>query len=224
MKIVTAHASQGLFRRPVRVTQLESLGEDVLSSRQPVEASSLPSQISKNITLSLGSTVYVPRNLRFEPPMATKESEVKGSEKVSLADFTKNIGIGTGLAGAPLSLIPLSRSTTESQLAKLLNSYGFSPSASNQISSSGLSFVRSNAGQICCLFMAGGLVTIGAVEAVRPGWTWRRKLLFGACGGLMLVIVALAFIYFGIWGQAARDVQRAEPSSTKDTSTSLKER
>ena len=224
MKIITAHASQGLFRQPVRVTQLESLGEAVLSSQQPAEGSSLPSRVSTSVALSLGSTVYVPRNIRFEPLTTAKGSEVKGSEKVSLADFTKNIGIGTGLAGASLSLIPLSRSTAESQLAALLNSYGFSSSASDQIASSGLSFVRSNAGQICCLFMAGGLVTIGAVEAVRPSWTWRRKLLLGACGGLVLAIVALALIYFGIWGQAARDGQKAWPSPTKETSTPLKKR
>ncbi len=223
MKIVTAHASQGLFRQPVRVTQLENLDTGVLSSQQPIEASTLPSRVSTSVTLSLGSTVYVPRNLRLEPRTATKDSEVTGSEKVSLADFTKNIGIGTALAGAPLSLIPLSKSTTDSHLAELLNSYGFSPSASDQLASTSLSFVRSNTGQMCCLFMAGGLVAIGAVEAVRPGWTWRRKLLFGACGGLVLVIVALALIYFGIWGQAARDVRKAEPSSTKDTSTTLKE-
>lgn len=190
MEITTAHANQGLFRRPVRITQLEKLNSPELPVQPP--------------PLSLGTTVYVSRHLRLEPFSPVKESTPKEPKRVSLADATKNLGIGGGLAAGSLGLIPLSKSTTEAKLSALLTSYGFTPSASDQLASSSLSFARSNAGQICCFFLTGGFTTLGIVEAIKPDWAWKRKLLIALMGGLALVLIILVLHYFGIWGHPAK--------------------
>jgi hypothetical protein len=204
MKVVPAYDSQGLFRRPVRITQLEDLDVPPSSGSAPV--------------LTPGTTVYISRTVRFEAITSSKEpddaSKKDSAEKVTLVNFAKNAGVGGGLAAASLGMIPLAKGTTEAQLAATLKSYGFAPGASDQIASSGLGFARSNLGQISCVFLAGGFATIGAIEAVGLDWTWKRKLLFGAGGGLALVLLALLLNYLGIWGQGAEEPAGAAPAVT----------
>lgn len=213
MEITTAHASQGLLRRPVRVTQLEPLIGP--SKQQTGEDGPLPSSAG-GVLLPLNATVFVPRTLRLQPLAAANAADKLPEKRVTLADFAKNAGIGAGLAGVPLSVIPLAKTSTEGQLAALLQSYGFSPGASEQIASSGLGFARTNAGQICCLFMAGSLASVGVVEALKPDWTWKRKLLIGALGGTGLVVLILILFYLGIWGQKPGNRQSVAPSEAAE--------
>ena len=195
MKITTTHDHQKLFDRAIRITQLEPLSE--------------PQVVEK--PLSVGKTLYVPMFLGLKPFDApkqnvateTKTEEESSTKKVSLADVTKNFGIGTGFAAGSLGVIPLAKHTTESQLAAHLTNYGFAPEASNQMASSALGFARSNLGHLCCLFFAGSAITIGTVEALKPDWKWKRKLLFAALGGLVLLLIGLILIYFRVWGSSA---------------------
>lgn len=202
MKVVPAYDTQGLFRRPVRITQVEDL-DIPRAERQPAAP---PSP-----AVAPGTTVYISRSVHLQVDAAPKKDSPK---KVTLGDFTKNAGIGTGFAGASLSMIPLAKGTTEAQLAATLKSYGFAPGASDQIASSGLGFARSNLGQVSCVFLAGGFATIGVVEALKPDWTWKRKLLFGLGGGVVLVLLALLLNYLGIWGEGAKEPDGAAPAAT----------
>lgn len=204
MKVVPAYPTQGLFRRPVRVTQVEEL--DIPQAERQPAAPPRPA-------VAPGTTVYVSHSVHLQVGAASKKDSPK---KVTLGDFTKNAGIGTGFAGGSLSLIPLAKGTTEAQLAATLKSYGFAPGASDQIASSSLSVARSNLGQISCVFLAGGFATIGFVEALKPDWTWKRKLLYALGGGVVLVLLALLLNYLGIWGEGAQEPNGTAPAATSD--------
>jgi hypothetical protein len=157
----------------------------------------------------VGTPLYLSRFLLIEPFTAADkvkeepEKTTNAPKQVTLADFTKNFGIGTGLALAPLTVIPMANSTTPSELATKLTSYGFAPNASDQMASTALNFARSHFGQLCCVFLAGSAVTIGTVEAFKPHWTWKRKLLVAGTGGLAAVLLAAILIFLGIWSQSS---------------------
>jgi hypothetical protein len=196
MKVVPAYDSQGLFRRPVKITQLEDL-ETPPAERRP---------------LASETTVYISRTVRFE--MAPPAKEAKKDEKVTLGSFAKDFGVGAGLAAGSMGIIPLAKGTTEAQLAAALKGFGFAPGASDQIASSSLGFARSNLGQISCVFLAGGFVTVGLIEGVGLDWTWKKKLAYFVGGGLVLVLLALLLNYLGIWGGDAKEPAGTAPAVT----------
>ncbi len=106
-------------------------------------------------------------------------------------------------------------STTQSQLAGGIASYGFSSSSANIISSNALEFAKSNAGSIVGVFIAGSSITLGTVEALNPDWPWKRKLKIAGAGGLFLVGIALVLIYFGIWGTSVKNEKESENNPMK---------
>jgi hypothetical protein len=174
---------------------------------------------------SAGTTIYVSRFLDLKPftraAMPDVDAPVNNPEKaspkrVTLADVTKNLAIGGGMAAVPLGAIPLANLTTQSQIAAQLTNYGFAPNASSQMASSALNFARSNLGNLCCVFLAGSAVGIGTVEALRPDWSWKQKLIAGGIGGAVLVLLAVVLMYLGVWGHSAVSGQRAvAPTPTK---------
>lgn len=208
MKIVPGHDSQKLLLRPIRITQAEPL-------------TAIPSAYRP---LAPGAMVYVSPFHRFEPFAAPKtfgavaNAGVNASipkKGVTLEDFTKNVGIGAGLAAVPLGVMPLAKHATQTQIAAQFTNYGFTPDASGRMASSALGFARSNLGHLCCVFFAGSAITIGTVEALKPEWPWKRKLITGAIGGAILVAIALVLILLGVWGSSAAHDQKVAPAPTK---------
>ncbi len=205
MKYIVAHEQQTPLRRPVTVTRLENLyGAGAI---QPPVAPGKTLYISRFAPLP---TFYV----AAEHTPATGKTGAGGDKppkRVTLGGVVKNVGIGGMLAAQPVGLIPLARHTTEAQLAAQLTNYGFEPNASGQIASSALEFARSNFGHLCCVFLSGTAIAIGTVEAIRPNWSWNRKITVSVIAGAIIAILALILIYMGVWGEqkgSGRDAVR----------------
>jgi hypothetical protein len=204
MKYIIAHEQQAPLRRPITVTRLENLHG--AAAVQPPVAPGKTLYISRFAPLP---TFYV----AAEPTPAAEKSGAGGEppKRVTLGGVVKNVGIGGMLAAQPVGLIPLARHTTEAQLAAQLTNYGFEPNASGQIASSALEFARSNFGHLCCVFLSGTAIAIGTVEAIRPNWSWNRKITVSVIAGAIIAILALILIYMGVWGEqkgSGRDAVR----------------
>lgn len=195
MKYIIAHEQQTPLRRPITVTRLEYLHG----------AGAVQPPVAPGKTLYISRFTQLPTFYALATSAPAGEKTAAGGDetpkRVTLEGVVKNVGIGGALAVPTVGLIPLAKHTTEAQLAAQLTNYGFEPNASGQIASSALGFARSNLGHLCCVFLAGTALGIGTVEAVKPGWSWNRKIMVGAIFGIAAIILALILIYSGVWGE-----------------------
>ena len=208
MNLEPAYNRYRPLHRPVRVTQTEVVCATP-SPPTPLERGVVqPHPTLVPGSPSQGMTYYLSRSVILEPFTAEKKpaydfaipTPEKASKQVTLADVTKNIGIGLTLATPPLGVIPLANATNQSDLGALLASYGFAQNTSDQIASAALTFARSNLGRLCCIFVAGSAITLGTVEAIKPEWQWTRKLVAAGIGGAVLVTIVVTLLFIGIWG------------------------
>jgi hypothetical protein len=217
MKIANPLPAPGLLSRTLRVGDSQAL--DLLAAAQPAIIAGLGSfPIATSLGLPLGTQLSVSWRLKLPDPLAatppaaaSAESPKRAPTQVTLAHVTKNVGIGLGLGGTTMTLMPLARATTTTELSARLTGYGFAPDASVSIARQGLDFARSHAGQLTTLFLAGSAVGVGVVEAVRPDWSWTRKILTGSLLGLALLGFAAWGIHKGWWGDDG--AQKAKPTA-----------
>ena len=152
------------------------------------------------------------------PAAAAPASPVPAPAKtpVTLAHVTKNVGVGLGLGGTTMTLMPLAHATTTQALSAQLTGYGFTPATSQSIAQQGLDFARSHAGQLTTIFLAGSAVGLGVVEAVRPDWSWPRKVLTGSLLGFAVLSVGAWGVHKGWWGfDATPKAAPTAPATTK---------
>lgn len=210
MKLANPLPGPGLLSRTLRVSDSQVL--DLPVAAQPVATAGIGGiPIATPMGLPLGTQLSVSWRLKLPDPLATApaRSPKPSPTPVTLAHVTKNVGIGLGLGGTTMTLMPLAQATTTVELSTRLTSYGFAPAASEQIARQGLDFARSHAGQLTTLFLAGTAVGVGVVEAVRPDWSWTRKVLTSGLLGLAVLGIAAWAIHKGWWGHDA--AQGAKP-------------
>ena len=187
-------ASERIRVRPVIITNVETLGGPTPQGAQgPLLGDGTP--------------------LHASPGLLAPSGDV--ARAVSLADVTKNFGIGTAMAAPPFTALRLSHTLTTPQLASQFQSFGVAPDSCNSLAAKALDYARSNTGQLTCVFFAGGAVTLGAVEAVVPHWEWRRKLTAAAIGGAICAALGAAMMYAGVWGQPPPKGQPDPPATAQ---------
>ena len=168
--------------------------------------------IPASLGIALGTRLLVPWRIKLPDPLVASPLAAPpvGQPKtlathVTLAHISKNLGIGLGLGGSTMTLMPLAHATTAADLSARLTGYGFPPATSQTITKQGLDFARSHAGQLTTIFLAGTAVGVEVVEAVRPDWSWPRRILTGSRFGLTLLCLAAWGIHKGWWGYDAGD-------------------
>jgi len=172
--------------------------------------------------IPLGTQLMVPWRIKLPDPLTASpltsrpvEQPKPSATPVTLAHVTKNVGIGLGLGGSTMTLMPLAHATTAADLSARLTGYGFAPATSQTIAQQGLDFARSHAGQLTTIFLAGSAVGVGVVEAVRPNWSWTRKILTGSLFGVALLGLATWGIHKGWWGYDAGEKAGAAVQAVK---------
>jgi hypothetical protein len=209
MRIANPLMSPGLLTRTLRVGDSELIS--LPASLPNAEARAIGGMSSATaLGIPLGTQLLVPWHIKLPDPMtfaprkaASAEPPKPPATPITLAHVTKNVGIGLGLGGSTMTLMPLAHATTATDLTASLTGYGFPPAASQTIAKQGLEFARSHAGQLVTLFIAGSLVGVGVVEAVRPDWSWTRKILTGSLFGVALLGLAIWGIHKDWWGYDA---------------------
>jgi hypothetical protein len=223
MRVANPLTSAGLLMRTLRVGENEMLALPTgLPNGMRGSADSLP--IPTSLGIPMGTQLLVPWRIKLPDTLAASpfttppvERPKRSATPVTLAHVTKNVGIGLGLGGSTMTLMPLARATTAAELSARLTGYGFPPATSQTIAQQGLDFARSHAGQLTTIFLAGSAVGVGVVEAVRPDWSWTRKIMTGSLFGLALLGLATWGIHKGWWGydageKAASAVQAVKKS------------
>ncbi|MDO9073778.1 MAG: hypothetical protein Q7U73_10965 [Rubrivivax sp.] len=213
MKLANPIPGPGLLSRTLRVGASQVL--DLPVAAQPGAVSGLGSiPTATPMGLPLGTQLSVSWRLKLPHPLATPpaQSTKPSPTPITLAHVTKNVGIGLGLGGTTMTLMPLAQAATTAELSTRLTQYGFAPATSEVIAQQGLDFARSHAGQLTTLFVAGTAVGVGVVEAVRPDWSWTRKILTGSLLGLALLGLAGWGHHMGWWGQDA--AQKTSPPAS----------
>jgi hypothetical protein len=208
MRVANPLHGPGLLARTMRVSDSQVL--DLPADKPPAPVASLggvPILTPLALGLPAGTLFSVAWNAKLPNPLvpspAAAPSPAPARTPVTLAHVTKNVGIGLGLAGTTMTVMPLAHATTTKALSAQLTGYGFPPATSQNIAQQGLDFARSHAGQLTTLFIAGSAVGVGVVEAVRPDLPWPHKILAGSVLGLALVAVAGWGIHKGWWGYDA---------------------
>ena len=221
MRVANPILAPGLLSRRLRVGDSQAL--DVPADKPPATVASIgggpivtPLGLPPGTQLSVSWRLKLPDPLAVSLPAAAPTAPAPPAPTpVTLAHVTKNVGIGLGLGGTTMTLMPLAHATTTKELSARLTGYGFPPATSQSIAQQGLDFARSHAGQLTTLFLAGSAVGVGVVEAVRPHWSWPRKILTGS----LLGVAALAFgawgIHKGWWGYD--DTAKAVPAAQSAT-------
>lgn len=234
MKRVDAYNIRKLLHQPIVVTHSEVLA-DLSKTDEGQEMAQGTSSISSRSALqpkppSRGEIYYVPNKFVLNHPELTSPrkfsvfAEVNASRSpeqekphtnvvqkgLSLKDMVAQVGSGGALATPVLSVIPLGNTVTETQLAGQMMNWGFSPSASSSMASAALEFARSTTGKLTCLFVGGTAISLGAIEAIKPQWSWRRKLTVACAIGTVIVVIAIVLVYLGIWGHSPEKTQNGK--------------
>ena len=226
MRIANPLMSTGLLTRTLRVGETEVLALPTgLRNAMPGSMGGLP--LPTSLAIPMGTQLLVPWRIKLPDPLtaAALATPPVGPPKtpatpVTLAHVTKNIGIGLGLGGSTMTLMPLAHATTAADLSARLTGYGFPPATSQTIAKQGLDFARSHAGQLTTIFLAGSAVGVGVVEAVRPDWSWTRKILTGSLFGLALLGLASWGIHKGWWGYDAGEKAASAAQTIKKSPAS----
>ena len=205
MRVANPLLGPGLLPRTLRVGDSQVL--DLPTDKPPAGLASIggipivtPLGLPAGMQFSVSWRSKLPNPLGPAPPAAPAASPAPAPTPVTLAHVTKNVGIGLGLAGTTMTVMPLAHATTTKALSAQLTGYGFPPATSQSIAQQGLDFARSHAGQLTTIFIAGSAVGLGVVEAVRPDWSWPRKLMTGSLLGFALVAAGAWGVHKGWWG------------------------
>ena len=218
MRVANPMLGPGLLPRTLRIGDSQAL--DLPTHKpQPTPASVGGIPIATPLGLPPGTQFTVSWGMKPPDPLvaptpaaASAPSPAAAKTPVTLAHVTKNVGIGLGLGGTTMTLMPLAHATTTQALSAQLTGYGFAPATSQSIAQQGLDFARSHAGQLTTIFLAGSAVGVGVVEAVRPDWSWPRKVLTGSLLGFAALSVGAWGIHKGWWGFDA--TPKAVPTAT----------
>ena len=222
MRVANPLLGPGLLPRTLRVGDSQAL--DLPTDKPPPTLASIGgTPIATSLGLPPGTLFTVSWGLNLPNPLvppppaaASAPSPAPAKTPVTLAHVTKNVGIGLGLGGTTMTLMPLAHATTTQALSAQLTGYGFPPATSQSIAQQGLDFARSHAGQLTTIFLAGSAVGMGVVEAVRPDWSWPRKVLTGSLLGFAVLSVGAWGIHKGWWGfDATPKAAPTAPAATK---------
>lgn len=222
MRVANPLLGPGLLPRTLRVGDSQAL--DLPTDKPPAGSASIggipivtPLGLPPGMQFSVSWRSKLPNPLVPAPPAApAAASPAPAATPVTLAHVTKNVGIGLGLGGTTMTLMPLAHATTTQALSAQLTGYGFAPATSQSIAQQGLDFARSHAGQLTTIFLAGSAVGVGVVEAVRPDWAWPRKVLTGSLLGFAVLGACAWGIHKGWWGfDATPKAAPTAPAATK---------
>ena len=208
MRVANPLGAPGLLPRslPMKSGTLrvaDTLALDLPTDKPPATLAGLGGiPIATPLGLPPGMEFTVSWNTKLPNPLVASAPAAAAPAKtpVTLAHVTKNVGIGLGLGGTTMTLMPMAHATTTQALSAQLTGYGFTPATSQSIAQQGLDFARSHAGQLTTIFLAGSAVGLGVVEAVRPDWSWPRKVLTGSLLGFAALSVGAWGIHKGWWG------------------------
>jgi len=221
MRVANPLLGPGVLSRTLRVDDSQAL--DLPTDKPPAGLAGIgglsfatPLGLPPGLQFSVAWNARLPSPLAPPPAAPSAASPAPAPAPVTLAHVTKNVGIGLGLGGTTMTVMPLAHATTTQALSAQLTGYGFTPAASQSIAQQALDFARSHAGQLTTLFIAGSAVGVGVVEAVRPDWSWPRKVLTGSVLGFAALGVGAWGVHKGWWGyDATPKAAPTAPASTK---------